>query len=509
MPCHFSGNGRSDFASSLSSATSTDSSPVLLLIDLAARADDVAQVPLLELAVQRLAEPVALDHELNLARAVLQPHEADAAADALDHQAPGDVHVDRRCGQRLGAVRLIRREQLVGQRIAPEIVRVRVAGLAQPRELRAPLRDQPDSPVRRRQPSLVSYRPCFKLSCRKSSRSPSSTFCGRALSKFVRKILHARLIEHVRADLAAPADVGLAVLDDLRLLAPLLLLELVELRAHLVHGRRAVLVLRALVLALHDDAGRNVRDADRGLRLVDVLAAGAARAEHVDAQIRGIQLDLDVVLDLGRHEHRGERRMPALTRIERRLAHEAMHAGLRAQPAVRILAANVNRRALDARDVAGRLFEHVDGITPCAPPTSDTCATASRPSPALRCRPRRPARRGTRCASPSCPRTCGGTRAARAPWSGCRLGRRCRRACSRLASSRASSCSSPASSSDFSTRFSVATTASSSARSRPRFCARSGSDQTVGILELAVDFLEPLALRVIVKDTSATRRSAL
>ena len=30
-----------------------------------------------------------------------------------------------------------------------------------------------------------------------------------------------------------------------------------------------------------------------------------------------------------------------------------------------------------------------------------------------------------------------------------------------------------------------------------------------GVLELAVDFLEPLALRVIVKDTSAARRNAL
>jgi hypothetical protein len=30
-----------------------------------------------------------------------------------------------------------------------------------------------------------------------------------------------------------------------------------------------------------------------------------------------------------------------------------------------------------------------------------------------------------------------------------------------------------------------------------------------GILQLAVDFLEPLALGVIVKDTSAARRSAL
>jgi hypothetical protein len=34
----------------------------LALHDLAARRDDVAQVPLLELAVERFAEPIALDH---------------------------------------------------------------------------------------------------------------------------------------------------------------------------------------------------------------------------------------------------------------------------------------------------------------------------------------------------------------------------------------------------------------------------------------------------------------
>ena len=105
-----------------------------------------------------------------------------------------------------------------------------------------------------------------------------------------------------------------------------------------------------------------MRDADRRLRLVDVLAAGAARAKHVDAQIRRIQLDLDIVVDLRRHEHGGERRVPSVSRIERRLAHEAVHAELGAQPAVRILAAHVNRRALDARNLAGRLLEHVDGV---------------------------------------------------------------------------------------------------------------------------------------------------
>ena len=81
-----------------------------------------------------------------------------------------------------------------------------------------------------------------------------------------------------------------------------------------------------------------MRDADRRLGLVDVLAAGAARPKHVDAQIGWIELDLDVVVDLRRNEYGGERRMAPMTRVERRLAHEAVHARLGAQPTVRVLA---------------------------------------------------------------------------------------------------------------------------------------------------------------------------
>ena len=54
-------------------------------------------------------------------------------------------------------------------------------------------------------------------------------------------------------------------------------------------------MLRALVLARHDDAGRQVRDAHRRVGDVDVLAAGAARAVGVDAQVLLVDLDVDVV----------------------------------------------------------------------------------------------------------------------------------------------------------------------------------------------------------------------
>src|SRR5499427_1922111 len=66
------------------------------------------------------------------------------------------------------------------------------------------------------------------------------------------QILDAALVEHVAADLVAPADVGLGILELLLLLALLAHLVLVE--AALQHRPRlvAIAVLRAVVLALHD-----------------------------------------------------------------------------------------------------------------------------------------------------------------------------------------------------------------------------------------------------------------
>jgi hypothetical protein len=51
------------------------------------------------------------------------------------------------------------------------------------------------------------------------------------------------------------------------------------------HGLGPVLVLGALVLALHHDARGQVGDADGGVGLVDVLAAGAGGPVGVDAQV--------------------------------------------------------------------------------------------------------------------------------------------------------------------------------------------------------------------------------
>ena len=64
-----------------------------------------------------------------------------------------------------------------------------------------------------------------------------------------------------------------------------------------------------------------------------------------------------VVVDLGIDKHRGERGVPALGRIERRDAHEPMHAVLGLQVAVGVVAADHHRGALDARFFAGLVVD--------------------------------------------------------------------------------------------------------------------------------------------------------
>ena len=66
-----------------------------------------------------------------------------------------------------------------------------------------------------------------------------------------------------------------------------------------------VLVLGLLILLLDDDAGRDVGDANGGIRGVHRLAARPLRAEHIDTQI--LLVDLDIHL-FGLRQHRHGRR---------------------------------------------------------------------------------------------------------------------------------------------------------------------------------------------------------
>ena len=171
--------------------------------------------------------------------------------------------------------------------------------------------------------------------------------------------------------------------------ALLLQLVLVEARAQDAHRLLAVLVLRALVLAGDHDARRNVRDAHRRIGGVDVLSALAAGAVGVDANVVRLDVDLDALVDFRRDKDAGERGVPALGLVEGRDAHQAMHADLAGQQAVGVFAVDAEGRRLDARLVARLIFVELRLRSPGARPSAGTCASASRPSPATRCRRRR------------------------------------------------------------------------------------------------------------------------
>src|SRR4029079_1194312 len=82
-----------------------------------------------------------------------------------------------------------------------------------------------------------------------------------------------------------------------RLVFALLQFELIEPRLEHRPGDGAVLDLRALLLARHRDARRDVGDAHGRVGRVDVLAAGPRRAIRVDAALALVDLDVDVVVD--------------------------------------------------------------------------------------------------------------------------------------------------------------------------------------------------------------------
>ena len=136
---------------------------------------------------------------------------------------------------------------------------------------------------------------------------------------------------------------------DLLRLALLLVIE--EAGAEHGHGPDAVLQLRALVLADDDDAGRQVRDAHGGGDLLDVLAAGAAAVEDVDAQVVLVDVDVDL-LGLGQHGDRRRRGVDAALRLGRRHALDAVDAALVLQARVGALAVDLEDDLLEAADAA-------------------------------------------------------------------------------------------------------------------------------------------------------------
>ena len=147
-------------------------------------------------------------------------------------------------------------------------------------------------------------------------------------------VRHASLRKIVRTDAlgaVSRSHLTFALGCDLRILLRLFLRK----KAAAQHAERLVfiLVLAALVLTFHHHSRGDVRHADGGRRLVDVLAARARGAERVDAQIgrRNVHFDL---LGLGHDRHRHRGRVDAPLRFRLGDALHAVHAALEFEAAV-------------------------------------------------------------------------------------------------------------------------------------------------------------------------------
>ena len=92
-------------------------------------------------------------------------------------------------------------------------------------------------------------------------------------------------------------------------------------------------------------------------------AVGLTAGEQGGIDMLG-DVDLDVVVDFWGHEDRGEGGMAPVTGIEGRLAHQAVHAGLGAQPPEGVLSLEFHRGALDARHLTAGHLDQFSVETP-------------------------------------------------------------------------------------------------------------------------------------------------
>src|SRR5205085_267617 len=111
----------------------------------------------------------------------------------------------------------------------------------------------------------------------------------------------------------------------------LLPLVVIEARAQHRHRLGAITMLRAVFLHHDYDAGRQMGQPNRRFSLVDVLTAGAPRAQGIDLEITFIDRDVDV-FGLGQHRDGRGRSMDAARAFGLGHALHAVHAGLEFEP---------------------------------------------------------------------------------------------------------------------------------------------------------------------------------
>src|SRR3989338_500075 len=124
-------------------------------------------------------------------------------------------------------------------------------------------------------------------------------------------------MEYVGADLIAPGNLPLFIVELGELLHPFGLLYLVQPCLEHVHGRPAVLMLGALVLALYNDSCGDMDYSDGRGRLVDVLSSCPAGPEGLCLQVFLPDFYFAFLLNLREDVYGGKRGVSPLVGVKR------------------------------------------------------------------------------------------------------------------------------------------------------------------------------------------------
>lgn len=128
------------------------------------------------------------------------------------------------------------------------------------------------------------------------------------------------------------------------------------------------MVLGFFVLALGRDARGQVGDPHGRAGGVDALAAGAAGAKNVHADVRFFDIQLDVVARVGDYVHRSKGCMPSARGIKGRNANQAVDAPFAFEKAESVRPGDAQSNAFDARLVAGQKVQLLHRIVAACSP---------------------------------------------------------------------------------------------------------------------------------------------
>src|SRR5688572_6448606 len=106
-------------------------------------------------------------------------------------------------------------------------------------------------------------------------------------------------------------------------------------------------------------------DPDGTVSDIHVLSAGSGRTIRVDAQFLVLDVDLDVLIDLRRDEHRRERSLATSAGVEWRNSNKAMHTAFGRKQTVGVIALDSKRRRLDTCLASRLLVEdlHLESLS--------------------------------------------------------------------------------------------------------------------------------------------------